>query len=67
MYVGDFAFVTVEELTAKGVRLIVARRLLSKYDELVKGGAGDIHDKKLVALIAYLQRLGTDIRPKEAK
>ena len=33
-------------------------------DGLMKQGLPDVREKKIVALIAYLQRLGTDIKAK---
>jgi cytochrome c oxidase cbb3-type subunit I/II len=35
-------------------------------DNLKKGGIEIEHDKEIIAMIAYLQRLGTDIKPKTA-
>ena len=36
-------------------------------DGLDKDGIPDISDKQIVALIAYLQRLGTDIKAQAAE
>lgn len=36
-------------------------------DDLIKSGVPAEPDKEIIALIAYLQRLGTDIKTKEAK
>jgi cytochrome c oxidase cbb3-type subunit I/II len=35
-------------------------------DDLAKEGVTGMEDKEVVALIAYLQRLGTDIKWREA-
>ena len=40
---------------------------LSTAPSLKKDGVDPDPNKDIIALIAYLQRLGTDIRPKEAK
>ena len=35
-------------------------------DIKAQGGPDDLEDKKIIALVAYLQRLGTDIKAKPA-